>query len=58
MTEHYYQATSKRSNLQITTSKEGLIITLANRSLNNAEWNAIILNKEQTEGLKEFLKHT
>jgi hypothetical protein len=57
MSERYYQATSARSHLQITTTKEGLIVSLMNRSLgSNGEWSTITLNAEQVAGLREFLK--
>lgn len=55
MVEKYYQAVSERSHLQITTSKEGLIVSLRNRSLSsNGEWSTIALTAEQTEGLRKF----
>ena len=57
MSERYYQVYGERSHLQMTTTKEGLIISLLNRSLsNNGEWSTITLNAEQVAGLKEFLK--
>jgi len=57
MSERYYQATSEKSFLQMTTSKEGLIVSLMSRSLTgNGEWSTITLNAEQVAGLKEFLK--
>lgn len=56
MSEKYYQAASERSHLQMTTSKEGLIVSLNNRSLgSNGKWSSITLNEAQVEGLRRFL---
>lgn len=35
MAERYYNATSEKSFLQMTTSKEGLIVSVMNRSLSS-----------------------
>jgi hypothetical protein len=56
MKERYYEAVSEKSHLQIVTSKEEIIVSLRNRSLNsNGEWSSIILNEKQIEGLIKFV---
>ena len=59
MGEKYYQASDDKTLLQITTSKDGLIISVLARALSwNGKWSSITLNVEQREGLRKFLNET
>jgi hypothetical protein len=51
MTERYYQANSDKVLLQLTTTKEEVIVSLAA----NLKHLAISLNKEQVDELLEFI---
>lgn len=57
MTERYYHAAGDKSYLQVTTSKEGLVISVTPRALGHVgEWTTITLNAEQRRGLKKFME--